>query len=157
MTGPIAIVGMACEFPGARSPRELWEDTLAQRRAFRRLPTERLRLEDYYSSDRDAPDRTYAIEAAVIEGYEFDRVGFRVAASTYPIGRSSPLAGARRRRQGPPRRRIRTRRGVASRSDRGLPRQHAHRRVLESGRDAAALALRRQDARRGIATRRLGL
>jgi enediyne polyketide synthase len=83
MTGPIAIVGMACEFPGARSPVELWEDALAQRRAFRRLPTERLRLEDYYSTSRDAPDRTYAVEAAVIEGYEFDRVGFRVAASTF--------------------------------------------------------------------------
>jgi enediyne polyketide synthase len=83
MTGPIAIVGMACEFPGARSPLELWEDTLAQRRAFRRLPPERLRLEDYYSDDRDAPDRTYAVEAGVIEGYEFDRIGFRVAASTY--------------------------------------------------------------------------
>jgi enediyne polyketide synthase len=83
MTRPIAIVGMACEFPGARSPVELWEDVLAQRRAFRRLPAERLRLEDYYSTSREAPDRTYAVEAAVIEGYEFDRVGFRVAASSY--------------------------------------------------------------------------
>ena len=62
---------------------------LAQRRAFRRLPPERLRLEDYWSADRSAPDRTYAFEAAVIEGYEFDRVAFRVVGSTF---RSADLA-----------------------------------------------------------------
>ena len=47
----IAIVGMACRYPDARSPRELWENALAQRRAFRRIPDERLRLADYFSPD----------------------------------------------------------------------------------------------------------
>ena len=56
---------------------------LAQRRAFRRVPPERLRLEDYFSADPHAPDATYATEAAVIEGYEFDRVAFRVVGSTF--------------------------------------------------------------------------
>ena len=50
---------MACEYPGASSPRELWENVLAERRAFRQIPSERLRFEDYYSADRAAPDRTY--------------------------------------------------------------------------------------------------
>src|SRR5882672_3230743 len=79
----IAIVGMACIYPDARTPGELWENVLAQRRAFRRLPAERLRAEDYFSTDLKAPDRTYAIEGAVIEGYEFDRVAFRVVGSTF--------------------------------------------------------------------------
>ena len=83
MTGSIAIVGMSCVYPEARSPAELWENVLAQRRAFRRIPDERLRAEDYLSADPQAPDRTYAAEAAVIEGYEFDRVAFRVVGSTY--------------------------------------------------------------------------
>lgn len=83
MTSAIAIVGMACQYPDARSPIELWENVLAQRRAFRRLPSERLNLPDYLSPDRNAPDCTYATEAALIEGYEFDRVGFRVAGSTF--------------------------------------------------------------------------
>ena len=48
----IAIVGMACEYPGASSPLELWENLLAERRAFRRIPSERLRFEDYYAADR---------------------------------------------------------------------------------------------------------
>lgn len=89
MTVSIAVVGMACLYPDARSPLELWENALAQRRAFRRVPPERLRLADYSSPDRNAPDSTYAVEAAVIEGYSFDRVRFRVAGSTY---RSTDLA-----------------------------------------------------------------
>jgi enediyne polyketide synthase len=80
---------MACRYPDANSPAELWENVLAQRRAFRRIPPERLRLEDYFSTDRHAPDSLYSAEAAVIEGYEFDRVRFRVAGSTF---RSADLA-----------------------------------------------------------------
>ena len=83
MNPSIAIVGMACVYPDARSPGELWENVLAQRRAFRRVPPERLRLEDYFSTDATTPDSTYLTEAAVIEGYEFDRVAFRVVGSTF--------------------------------------------------------------------------
>jgi enediyne polyketide synthase len=83
MSKRIAIVGIACRYPDANSPSELWENVLAGRRAFRRLPAERMRLEDYYSPDPAAPDRFYAQKAAVIEGYEFDRVGFKIAGSTY--------------------------------------------------------------------------
>jgi len=79
----IAIVGMACCYPDARSPRDLWENVLAQRRAFRRIPAERLRLDDYWSAEPGAPDRTYVTKAALIEGYEFDRVAFRVAGATF--------------------------------------------------------------------------
>ena len=45
MNRGIAIVGMSCVYPDARSPLELWENVLAQRRAFRRMPSERLRME----------------------------------------------------------------------------------------------------------------
>lgn len=79
----IAIVGMACRYPDARSPDELWENALAQRRAFRRIPAERLNLDDYLSSDRQSPDQTYSTEGAFIEGYEFDRARFRVPGATY--------------------------------------------------------------------------
>src|SRR4051794_11498530 len=89
MAEGIAIVGMACRYPDARTPGELWENVLAQRRAFRRLPPERLRAEDYFSEDREKADMSYAVEAAVIEGYDFDRLGFRVAGSTF---RSADLA-----------------------------------------------------------------
>jgi enediyne polyketide synthase len=79
----IAIVGMALRYPDAKSPNDLWENVLAGRRAFRRLPDERMRQADYYSPDKEAPDRFYASKAAVLEGFEFDRVGFKIAGSTY--------------------------------------------------------------------------
>ncbi len=83
MPGRIAIVGMACRYPDAESPEQLWENVLAQRRAFRRIPGERLSLRDYGSSDPHAPDLTYVDHTAVLEGFEFDRVRFRVSGSTY--------------------------------------------------------------------------
>lgn len=89
MPPSIALVGLACVYPDARSPTELWETVLAGRRAFRRMPPERMRLEDYWSADRGDPDRTYAVEAALIEGYTFDRVGFRVGGPSF---RSADLA-----------------------------------------------------------------
>jgi enediyne polyketide synthase len=85
----IAIVGMACRYPDSRTPGELWENVLAQRRAFRRMPPERLRLEDYWSPERGTPDRTYSTEAALVTDWEFDRVAYKVAGSTY---RSADLA-----------------------------------------------------------------
>lgn len=79
----VAIVGMACRFPDAASPRELWENAVAGRRAFRRIPDVRMRLDDYWDPDPAAPDRFYARTAAVLEGYAFDRVAHRVTGSTY--------------------------------------------------------------------------
>jgi enediyne polyketide synthase len=85
MSGRIAIVGMACRYPDAADPEQLWDNVLAGRRAFRRIPDERMRLADYWSPDPAAPDRFYSANAAVIEGFEFDRVAFRVAGSTYRV------------------------------------------------------------------------
>src|SRR5688500_2878188 len=82
MRPAIAIVGMACRYPDARSADELWENALAGRRAFSRSHAERRNGKDYLSSDRQSPDRTYSAEGAFIEGYEFDRARFRVPGAT---------------------------------------------------------------------------
>ncbi|MEU8122625.1 type I polyketide synthase [Spirillospora sp. NPDC049024] len=79
----IAVIGMACRYPDATSPTQLWENALAGRRAFRRLPDVRMRLADYWDADPAAPDRFYARNAAVLEGYEFDRVRHKIAGSTF--------------------------------------------------------------------------
>jgi enediyne polyketide synthase len=83
MSRGIAIVGIACRFPDADCPDRLWENVLAGRRAFRLIPDQRLRLQDYWSADPAAPDRFYARKAALLEGYEFDRIRYRVPGSTY--------------------------------------------------------------------------
>lgn len=83
MSSRIAIVGIACRYPDADSPQELWDNAVAGRRAFRRLPDVRMNLDDYWDADPSTPDTFYARNAAVIEGYEFDRVAHRIAGSTF--------------------------------------------------------------------------
>src|SRR5690625_6834357 len=79
----LAIVGMACRFPDAENPRQLWENVLAGRRAFRPLPEVRLNSTDYYAADPATPDRHYATHAAVIESWRFDQTKHRVAGNVY--------------------------------------------------------------------------
>ncbi|MFF0430002.1 SDR family NAD(P)-dependent oxidoreductase [Streptomyces sp. NPDC004520] len=79
----IAIVGMACRYPDATNPGELWDNAVAGRRAFRRLPDVRMNLDDYWDADPATPDTFYARNAAVIEGYAFDRIAHKIAGSTF--------------------------------------------------------------------------
>ena len=83
MSNRLAIVGMACRYPDATSPAELWFNVLAQRRAFRKIPRQRLDLRDYWSADPAAVDSTYVTNGAFLEDYEFDRLRFRVSGDTY--------------------------------------------------------------------------
>lgn len=77
----IAIVGMACRYPDASTPQELWQNVLAQRRAFRRIPERRLSAA--YRSPAGSPDSTYATHAAVLRDWEFDRARFGVPGPLY--------------------------------------------------------------------------
>ncbi|GAA4227617.1 3-oxoacyl-(acyl-carrier-protein) synthase [Streptosporangium album] len=81
----VAIVGLACTYPDAPDPGTLWETVMWRRRAFRRLPSERLDLADHHSPDRSAPDRTYSDRAALIEGWEFDRAAYGVPEPVYRV------------------------------------------------------------------------
>src|SRR5258708_33297990 len=78
----IAIIGMACRYAQSRSPRELWENVLAQRQAFRAIPRGRLRLEDYAGGGQ-SEDPISAVMAAVLEGWEFDRARFHISKDTF--------------------------------------------------------------------------
>ncbi|MEM8930538.1 MAG: beta-ketoacyl synthase N-terminal-like domain-containing protein [Acidobacteriota bacterium] len=83
----IAIVGLACQYPDAAdSPDALWRNVLSQRRAFRRLPAERLRLDDYLDAEATSgvsPDTIYSSRAAVLHDYAFDRARFRIGGHSY--------------------------------------------------------------------------
>jgi enediyne polyketide synthase len=70
----IAVIGMSCYYPGAADLKSFWENILARKRAFRRIPEQRLPLSEYYDPDPSAIDKTYGDRAAVIDGFEFDWV-----------------------------------------------------------------------------------
>ena len=79
----ISIIGIGLTYPDSGSPDELWDNVLAGRRAFRRMPDVRTNLADYWSADPHAPDRFYADRAAVLRDWSFDRLAHKVAGSTY--------------------------------------------------------------------------
>ncbi|OOC53324.1 erythronolide synthase [Nocardiopsis sinuspersici] len=70
-------------FPDADSHEDLWDNVLAGRRAFRQIPDERMNLADYWSEDPLAEDRFYSRQAAVLQGFEFDRIRYRVSGSSF--------------------------------------------------------------------------
>lgn len=79
----IAVVGIGCRYPGAKSAQELFENILSGRRFFREIPQERWSVEDYYHEDRKNPDTTYCKLAAVIEDFQFNPAEFKIPRSTY--------------------------------------------------------------------------
>ncbi len=74
----IAVVGIGCRYPGAESPKKLWENILSRRREFRRFPDQRLPVSEYYDKDPKAEDKLYINKAAYIDGFEFDWIKRRI-------------------------------------------------------------------------------
>jgi len=71
---PIAIVGMACRFPGAPDLRGYCRNLFTGFDAVREVPAERWSTELYYSPDRVAEDRLYSKRGAFLDEYRFDPV-----------------------------------------------------------------------------------
>ncbi|MBG0566094.1 type I polyketide synthase [Actinoplanes aureus] len=80
MAERIAVVGMACRYPEAADPHQLWQNVMARRRSFRRLPPQRLPLAEYGGADAD---QTYVTHAGLISDWTFDRQRFGVAGPTF--------------------------------------------------------------------------
>ncbi|MCA9401252.1 MAG: type I polyketide synthase, partial [Candidatus Omnitrophica bacterium] len=82
-TSDIAVIGMACFYPGASNVKQLWENILARRVQFRRMLDERLPLSDYFDENPKADDKIYLPKAALIDGFSFDWSKFRIPKKTF--------------------------------------------------------------------------
>lgn len=80
VTEPVAIIGMACRFPGATSPAELWQLLRGGVDAVTEIPADRWDVDRFYDEDATVPGKMNTRWGGFLEriGY-FDAHFFRVS------------------------------------------------------------------------------
>ncbi len=78
---PIAVVGMACRFPGACDcPSQFWDLIARRRSVLSRVPSDRWELQRYHASDPDAPGRAYCAKGGFLDDVRsFDHHHFGIS------------------------------------------------------------------------------
>ena len=65
---PIAIVGMACRFPGGvNTPHDYWDLLEQKRHAVREIPSQRMALDAIFDSNPQTPGKTYSRSAGMLD------------------------------------------------------------------------------------------
>ena len=67
---PIAVVGMACRFPGGANPDEFWDFLARGGDAVREIPAERWDIDVHYDPDPDAKGKMYTRCGAFISDFD---------------------------------------------------------------------------------------
>ncbi|MGA8478696.1 MAG: acyltransferase domain-containing protein [Chthoniobacterales bacterium] len=73
---PIAVIGMACRFPGAPDPAAFWDLLRSGRSAFREIPPDRWDINAWYDPDFNKPGKMSARMAGLLERIDQFDPGF---------------------------------------------------------------------------------
>ena len=77
---PIAIVAVACRFPGAPDPDAFWELLFGGVDAIREIPDDRFDIDEYYDPDPEAPGKIYSRCGGYLDGIDgFDPEFFGIS------------------------------------------------------------------------------
>jgi acyl transferase domain-containing protein len=75
---PVAVIGLGCVMPDAADPAAFWQNMVQGRLSIRDVPPERWNAADYFSTDRNQPDKTYSKLGAFVGDFEFDWRKYRI-------------------------------------------------------------------------------
>ena len=77
---PIAIVAVACRFPGAPDPEAFWEVLSGGVDAIREVPDDRFDIDEFYDPDPETPGKTYCRFGGFLDGIDgFDPEFFAIS------------------------------------------------------------------------------
>ncbi|MBU6352351.1 MAG: SDR family NAD(P)-dependent oxidoreductase, partial [Chloroflexi bacterium] len=77
---PIAVVSLACRFPGAETPEAFWQLLLAGRDQVSEVPADRWQVEEYYDPQRPLPGKMYMRAGSFLDGVDrFDPLFFGIS------------------------------------------------------------------------------
>jgi acyl transferase domain-containing protein/ubiquinone/menaquinone biosynthesis C-methylase UbiE len=80
IAGDIAVIGMACRFPGADNYNAYWENICKGINSIREIPADRWDVHTYYSTDMEQPNKTISKWCGVVEGVDqFDNRFFGIS------------------------------------------------------------------------------
>ena len=79
---PIAIIGLSCLFPGARTPQEFWHNLLDERDSTSAATTSEMGVppETFFHPEKGQRDKFYALRGGYVRGFEFDPHGYQLPA-----------------------------------------------------------------------------
>ena len=78
---PLAIVGMSCLYPKAQSLEDYWANIKEKVDAITEVPKTHWNAEDYYDSDKKAPDKVYATTGGFLDKVDFNPSEWGIAPS----------------------------------------------------------------------------
>lgn len=79
----IAVIGMACLFPGAKTPEEFWKNLMEGKDSRSPATNEKmcLNVKDYYDPhQRKTADKFYCMKGGYVNDFKMDPAGFRIPA-----------------------------------------------------------------------------
>ncbi len=96
---PIAIIGLSCLLPGARTVHEFWDNIVRGVDSITDVPPSRWNVDDYYDPDPTVADRTYSRRGGFIPDVEFDPTEFGLPPNILEVTDVSQLLGLNIARQ----------------------------------------------------------
>lgn len=76
----IAIIGLSCLFPGAKTPEQFWQNLLEQKNSVSRATAEQMGVDAdiFLASGKGSQDKYYCIQGGYIRDFKFDAHGYNL-------------------------------------------------------------------------------
>ena len=80
----VAIIGMACLFPGAKDLKSFWNNILNKVDAIREIPADRFDPSVYFDADKNSRDKMYSRWGGFLDDIEFDPMRYGIPPAALP-------------------------------------------------------------------------